>query len=98
MIHEVMVLDHGGPDLAFIQYGAALKFWIFGALLAGLTVPVRGGNPLAGAGAFLGGMILLSVITGVIESSLARLRLRRVPHLLVGATALAALALVLVTR
>ena len=33
MIHEVMVLDHGGPDLAFILYGAALKLWIFAALL-----------------------------------------------------------------
>ena len=35
MIHEVMVLDHGGPDLAFIQYGAALKLWVLGALLVG---------------------------------------------------------------
>ncbi|PKN18816.1 MAG: hydrogenase, partial [Deltaproteobacteria bacterium HGW-Deltaproteobacteria-22] len=26
MIHEVMILDHSGPDLAFIEYGAALKF------------------------------------------------------------------------
>ena len=30
MIHEVMVLDHGGPDLAMIQYGACLKLWILG--------------------------------------------------------------------
>ncbi len=35
MIHEVMVLDHGGPDLAFILYGAALKLWVLGALLVG---------------------------------------------------------------
>ena len=33
MIHEVMVLDHSGPDLAFIHYGAALKLWVLGALL-----------------------------------------------------------------
>ena len=31
MIHEVMVLDHSGPDLAMIQYGAALKLYLFGA-------------------------------------------------------------------
>jgi formate hydrogenlyase subunit 4 len=37
MIHEVMVLDHSGPDLALIQYGAALKLWIIGALLVGLA-------------------------------------------------------------
>ncbi len=37
MIHEVMVLDHSGPDLAFIQYAAALKLWIFGHALGLLT-------------------------------------------------------------
>ncbi len=31
MIHEVMVLDHGGPDLGFIQYAQTLKLWIFSA-------------------------------------------------------------------
>ncbi len=31
MIHEVMVLDHGGPDFAMIQYAAALKMWLLGA-------------------------------------------------------------------
>ena len=30
MIHEVMVLDHSGPDFAMIQYTAALKFWLLG--------------------------------------------------------------------
>ena len=25
MIHEVMVLDHGGPAFGFVLYGAALK-------------------------------------------------------------------------
>src|SRR5207249_5510875 len=33
MIHEVMVLDHGGVDLAFVQYGSALKLFILGAVL-----------------------------------------------------------------
>ena len=45
MIHEVMVLDHSGPDLGFIQYAAALKLWLLGALLVGLVVPLRSGNP-----------------------------------------------------
>ena len=35
MIHEVMVLDHSGPDFAMILYGAALKLWIMSALLGG---------------------------------------------------------------
>ena len=47
MIHEVMVLDHGGPDLAFILYGSALKLWVLGALLVGVVVPVRSGDRVA---------------------------------------------------
>jgi formate hydrogenlyase subunit 4 len=98
MIHEVMVLDHGGPDLAYILYGAALKLWALGALLVGMAVPVRTGNPLLDLGAFLVGMLILAVLIGIVESSMARLRLLRIPKLLVGATALAVLAVVLVLR
>ena len=39
MIHEVMVLDHGGVDLAFITYGAALKLWVLGTLIVDLVLP-----------------------------------------------------------
>jgi formate hydrogenlyase subunit 4 len=98
MIHEVMVLDHGGPDLAAILYGAALKLWVLGGLVVGLAVPVRTGHPALDIGAFLAGMGILGVVIGIVESCMARLRLARVPKLLVGATALAALAAVLVVR
>lgn len=98
MIHEVMVLDHGGPDLAFILYGSALKLWMLGSLLVGLAVPVRSGHSLLDGGAFVVGMAVLGVAVGIVESSMARLRLVRVPKLLVGATALALLAVVLVLR
>jgi formate hydrogenlyase subunit 4 len=98
MIHEVMILDHGGPDLAFLELAAALKLWIFGALFAGLAMPVRSGNPWVDGGAFLGAMALTAVGVGVVESVMARLRLRNVPVLLAGATALAALSLILMTR
>ena len=40
MIHEVMVLDHSGPDLAMIQYGAMLKLWVL-RLAAGRHVWCR---------------------------------------------------------
>ncbi len=95
MIHEVMVLDHGGPDFAFIQYGTALKHWVFGTLLVGLVVPLRTGYVVLDVAAALVGMALLGVAVGAVESSMARLRLVRVPQLLVGAGALSALALVI---
>jgi len=98
MIHEVMVLDHGGPDLALVGWGAAVRLWTFGALLVGLAVPVRTGDPWVDAAAALGGMVALGVLTGLVESSMARLRLRHVPQLLLGAAVLSVLALFLVLR
>lgn len=96
MIHEVMVLDHSGPDLAMILYGASLKLWLLGALLSGIIVPVRTGNPVLDGGATVLGIFILAVVTGITESIMARLRLRRVPQLLVSAGFLSALALALV--
>ena len=84
MIHEVMVLDHSGPDFAFILYGAALKLWVLGVLVAGLIIPIRTGNPWLDGGACLLGMLVIAIIIGIVESSMARLRLpRQVSGLLV---------------
>jgi formate hydrogenlyase subunit 4 len=47
---------------------------------------------------FLGGMLALAVAIGVVESTIARLRLNRVPQFLVGAGAFAVMALALVMR
>jgi formate hydrogenlyase subunit 4 len=96
MIHEVMVLDHGGPDFAMILYGAALKMWILGALLASILIPVRTGNGWLDGAAIVAGLLLLAVVTGAVESGMARLRLLRVPQLLVSAGFLSTLALALI--
>lgn len=98
MIHEVMVLDHSGPDFAFIQYAASLKFWVLASLVVGLLVPVRSGLWIIDLASGIAGIAVLAVITGVIESTMARLRLIRVPQFLVGASVLSILALVLVMR
>ena len=97
MIHEVMVLDHGGVDLAFILYGSALKLWLLGALLVALVVPVRSGHLGLDAAAAAAGMLGLAVTTGLVESGMARLRLIHVPQLLVGASVLGVLAFVLIS-
>ena len=96
MIHEVMVLDHGGPDFAMILYGAALKMWILGALLASILIPVRTGNMWLDGAAIVAGLLILAVVTGVVESGMARLRLLRVPQLMVSAGFLSTLALALI--
>jgi formate hydrogenlyase subunit 4 len=98
MIHEVMVLDHGGPDLAFILYGSAVKLWLFAALLVGLVIPLRSGHVWLDGLAAGAGMFGMAVAIGLLESSMARWRLLRVPQLLVGAGVMAVLAFVLVLR
>lgn len=94
MIHEVMELDHSGPDLAFLLYGYAIKLFVLGAVLVRFVVPVTAdGGPLAW-GAFLAGEVAVAVAIGVLESVMARLRLPRVPQFLIGASVVAAIALV----
>jgi formate hydrogenlyase subunit 4 len=97
MIHEVMVLDHGGPDFALINYASALKLWLIGALIVGIVIPGTS-LPLVDVVVSLAAMALLAVLIGVVESMVARLRLVRVPQLLVGAATLTVLALILEYR
>jgi formate hydrogenlyase subunit 4 len=95
MIHEVIVLDHSGPDLALILYGSALKLALFGALLVGVLLP-RASLPAAAAlAALAGGLLAVAALVGIVESVMARLRLDRVPQFLVAASALAFVAVVL---
>jgi formate hydrogenlyase subunit 4 len=96
MIHEVMVLDHGGPDFAFILYGAALKLWVLGALLVGVLLPLDPAHLGTNLLLAVGGQLVLAVLVGIIESTMARLRLLVVPQLLVGAAALAVVAFILI--
>jgi formate hydrogenlyase subunit 4 len=98
MIHEVMVLDHSGPDLAYILYTSTLKLWIFGALMLGVLLPLQGLGPWAGLGVMAGGMALVAVVVGGVESVLARLRMSRLPLFMGGALALSLFALLLAYR
>lgn len=97
MIHEVMVLDHSGPALGLIFYGAALKLFVFSALVADVMLP-RTGNALYDAGATIGAVLLIAVAIGLVESAMARLRLVRIPQLLIAASLVAGFAVVLVLR
>ncbi len=95
MIHEVMVLDHSGPGLGMILYGAALKLFVLGALIVRIALPFTTGNAWADWGSFAAGMIVLAILVGVIESVMARLRLLQVPSLLVAACILSGFGIVL---
>jgi formate hydrogenlyase subunit 4 len=94
MTHEVMVLDSSGPDFGFIQYAAALKLWVFGGLLVNLVVPLRFEQLWLQLAVFLGGMLVIAILVGVVESVMARLRLTKVPTVLVASGALSLIALI----
>lgn len=80
MVHEVMVLDHSGPDLAAIQVGSAIKLLVGASIIATLL------NPWAGSGTALAAIanvvlcIAVAAVVGAVESSIARLKLRAVPQ------------------
>jgi formate hydrogenlyase subunit 4 len=95
MVHEVMVLDHSGPDFAVITYAAALKFMLLASILLHAALPHAALPGWVDAPLRLVELAALAALIGVLESSMARLRLNRVPLLLAGATVLAMLAVVL---
>jgi formate hydrogenlyase subunit 4 len=95
MIHEVMVLDHSGPALGLIEHGAAMKLFVLGALVLNVAFPISAGNLWLDWGLFLGGMGGLMILIGLVESSMARLRLNNIPKLLVSACLLAGFGVVL---
>ncbi len=98
MIHEVMVLDHSGPALAMILYGAAIKLFVFGALIVRLAFPLTTGLLWLDGPAFLAGLMIVAVVIGIVESTMARLRLSHVPILLVAACLLSAFGIILISR
>lgn len=95
MIHEVMALDHSGPDLAFILYAAAVKLFVLGGLFVTLLVPFQFQNTLMDTVVFLSGMAALAIAIGIVESVMARLRLNRVPFFIIGSLVSAAFGLMI---
>ena len=94
MIHEVMILDHSGPELAAMQYAAGLKMTLYAGLIAALLNPVDPlGAPMAAIGVSLALMVLVAVVVGCVESLTARLPLRWVPRYVLLASAAALLAM-----
>ena len=98
MVHEVMVLDHSGPDLALILYASALKMALFGSLVARVFIAGAAVSPALALGLLLLGLVVYAAAVGTVESVMARLRMNHVPQLLVAASATAGFGLILLLR
>lgn len=82
MIHEAMILDNAGPDLAFIHYGAALKFELLAAFLVAMLLPTLPCAPALRFVLLMGGVGVTAVAVGIVESTLARMRFLKTPQVL----------------
>ena len=98
MIHEAMVLEYSGPYLALVEWGSALKLFVFLALAANLFVPwgiartLTPGAIAIGFAALVCKLAVLAAAVAVLETRVAKLRLFRVPELLSASLVLALLA------
>ncbi len=77
MIHEVMILDNSGVDLALLSWSAGMKMVILMALIANLIIPQNLNYGLS-ALLFFAIAFILSIVIGTIESAIARLRMSHV--------------------
>lgn len=93
MIHEAMILDYAGMDLAAILYASSLKLWLFAAFITTLILPGGLFPPWGEIALYFAGILLCAVITGIVESSMARYRFQKVPPLLISAVILPLLAI-----
>lgn len=100
MIHEAMVLEYSGPDLALVTLGASMRLVILLGLFANLLVPwgiATGGGALAlvvGLTVFSVKVALMGTVIAIFEVFSAKLRLFRLPELLAAAFILAILGIV----
>lgn len=98
MLHEVMVLDHGGPDLGIVEYEAGMKLWVFSLVLSQVFMPITGTNLMADVAMTLVGLYLVVAAIGVTECIMARFKILQVPKILVGATAISVLSILLAVK
>jgi formate hydrogenlyase subunit 4 len=89
MVHEAMVLEYSGRHLAMIELAAALKLQLYISLIACLFAPwglARDGEGLAayaiGIGAFVLKLAVGGLLLALFETSIAKMRVFRVPEFL----------------
>ncbi|MBF0101799.1 MAG: NADH-quinone oxidoreductase subunit H [Desulfobacterales bacterium] len=89
MIHEVMILDHSGPDLAFIELGACTKLLFFTCILSRLLFPYNLNYAGLNVICFGSMLILIYVVIGITESIMARFKMTKTPKFILTSFALA---------
>ena len=102
MVHEAMVLEYSGRHLAMIELAASLKLTLYIAMIACVFFPVgMASDPVhlvpdgIGMAAWLVKMAVGGIALGVAETSVAKMRVFRVPNFLGAALMLGLLGVLL---
>ncbi len=95
MIHEVMILDHSGPDLALIEMGAFCKLLFYSSFVSCLLYPFHTGLTVINIVVFAVIMTLVYATVGLIESIRARYKMDMVPNFILTSFALVFFATIL---
>lgn len=95
MIHEVMILDHSGPDLALIELGSFYKLFFYSAFITNIIYPFSITNGVAGWFIFYIILALLYVAIGLTESIMARFKMDLVAKFILTSFALVFFAAIL---
>jgi len=89
MVHEAMVLEYSGRHLAMIEFAGSLKLLVYASLIACVFLPWGLAPAGAGAGAYLTGVLayiaklaLAGLLLALFETSVAKMRVFRVPEFL----------------
>ena len=104
MIHEAMVLEYAGPDLALVKLAEAMRLTFLIALVVNLFMPwgiataPGPGHLFLGLAAVAVKVAIFGAVLAAVEVAVAKLRLFRVPELMAGAFVLSALAVISVAR
>lgn len=77
MIHEVMILDNSGSDLAIYTWANGIKMLLISSLIANIIIP-SGLSDWMSVLCYLLIMCLISIIIGTVESGMARIRMSHV--------------------
>ena len=77
MIHEVMILDNSGSDLALLTWGNSIKMLLISSLIANILIPAHF-SELVSTALYLFIIFAISVIIGTVESGMARIRMSHV--------------------
>ncbi len=88
MIHEVMVLDHSGPDFGLIELGSFCKLFFYSTIISRLILPFDVTNSGLGFVVFIAGLFIVYIVIGITESVIARFRMDKVPQFVLTSFAL----------